>query len=85
MPRPSPSLFWHFSQIQSSIKKCSKTFRQGLNTRNPKYINSDNTANRVTTDIVSVVPATPHGDKRLHVDDDGQVEDDEADLKYGDT
>ena len=28
-----------------------------------------------------VVPAPPHGDERLHVDDDGQVEDDKADLR----
>ena len=37
------------------------------------------TANNFT-DIVPVVPASSHSDERLHVDDDGQVEDDEADL-----
>ena len=29
---------------------------------------------------MSVVLSSSHGDKRLHVDDDGQVEDDEAHL-----
>ena len=47
-------------------------------------MNGDNTVNSVITDIVSVVPASPHGDKGLHVDNDGQVEDYEADLKYED-